>query len=115
MVKELKDIKDFADVLGDTNTGLVVIDFFADWCGPCKMIAPKFAELSEKYADVGFYKINSDNPDMQDVCQVCKIRSLPTFCFFRGGKFKTSMMGANAEKLEKLIKQNNVKDSESKD
>ena len=105
MVKELKNLVDFADAVGNEKTGLVVVDFFADWCGPCKMIAPKFAKLSEKYPTVGFYKINSDNKDMIEVTKACQITSLPTFCFFNGGKYTTNMTGANDKELEKLIVQ----------
>ena len=105
MVQEIKTLADFATSIGDKNTGLVVIDFFADWCGPCKMIAPKFNKLSEKYPNISCCKINSDNQEMKEACEACNISSLPTFCFFRGGKYIAKMTGANAENLEKLMVQ----------
>ena len=105
MVKELKNIQEFVDAVGDENTGLVIIDFFADWCGPCKMIAPKYNKMETTYTTVGFYKINVDNKELEEVCQTCNIRSMPTFCFFKKGKYLTCMLGANDVQLEKLVKQ----------
>ena len=106
MVKELKNVTEFAVAIGNEETGLVVIDFFADWCGPCKRIAPKIDTFAETYNNVGFYKINTDNEELAQVCDVCKIKSLPTFCFFIGGKYVTNMVGSNETELEKLILNN---------
>ena len=103
MVVEIKTIEQFKSVVGDENTGLVIIDFFAQWCGPCKIIAPKFLKMSEKHTKVGFYKIDADNNEMQNICTACNIQSLPTFCFFLKGKYITNMAGADDKKLEKLI------------
>ncbi len=102
MVKEIKNIEDFKNAVdGDKN--VVVIDFYADWCGPCKMFAPKFENMSKKYPGVGFYKINSDNEETAKICDACNIRSLPTFCFFTGGKYTDQIIGPNELAIEKMI------------
>ena len=57
----------------------VVIDFFADWCGPCKKIAPEYEKLSQKYADIVFLKIDADESDK--LAESFNINALPTFLF----------------------------------
>lgn len=106
MVKEIQNIDDFKSAISSGKTGLVVIDFYADWCGPCKMIAPKYAKLAEKYPNIGFYKLNSDKNETAKICEICEISALPTFCFFKGGKYLTKMVGANDSNLENIIIQN---------
>lgn len=106
MVKELKNTTEFTAAIGDEQTGLVVVDFFAEWCGPCKRIAPMVDELTEKYKNVGFYKVDADNKELQKICNACAIKSLPTFCFFVGGKYIKEMVGANIAGLEKMINEN---------
>lgn len=103
MVKEIKNDEEFALAIGDNTTGLVVLDFFAPWCGPCKQIAPKFARFADKYHDVAFYKINVDEPGTEDIATVCSITCLPTFCFFVRSQLITRMEGANEVQLEKII------------
>ncbi len=110
MVNEIKTVKDFIDVIGDKNTGLVVVDFFTTWCGPCKMIAPFIEELSKKYSNVSFNKINADNNDVKLISEKCMISAFPTFCFFKKGQFIDSIKGANKKLLEdKIIEYSVVK------
>lgn len=90
-------------VMKEAAGRLVVVDFYGEWCGPCKMIAPTFVELSKKY-DAVFCKVDADALD--DVCDQCHIRALPTFCFFRGGKKVGEFSGANAGKLQKAVEEN---------
>lgn len=103
MVVELKTIEEFANAINNETNKLVVVDFFTQWCGPCKAIAPKFVKLSEKYSDVGFYKIDADNADLAEVTDACMVKSLPTFCFFVDGKYVNSVIGANDQNIEKMI------------
>ena len=102
----LTTIKEFADAISDQNHKMVVIDFYADWCGPCKKIAPFVYELADKYPEVGFYKIDSDVESVLAVTQACEVSSLPTFCFFINGKYITKLVGANTELLEKMMVEN---------
>jgi len=73
--------------------GLVVVDFWATWCGPCKMISPIVEELANEYEGKAvFGKINTDeNPDL---ASKFSIRGIPTLMFFKGGKKIDDIVGA---------------------
>ncbi|MBF0190617.1 MAG: thioredoxin [Magnetococcales bacterium] len=64
-----------------TGNDIVVIDFWADWCGPCKAFAPIFERVSEKFADVVFAKVDTDRE--QELAGAFQIRSIPTLMIFR--------------------------------
>jgi len=71
----------------------VFVDFYADWCGPCNMIAPTIEALSEEYAGkVKFVKINVDNN--QGLAMKYDIMSIPTSMLFENGTVKDSLIGA---------------------
>ncbi len=71
----------------------VFVDFYADWCGPCNMIAPTIEALSEEYAGkVKFVKINVDNN--QQLAMKYDIMSIPTSMLFENGSVKDSLIGA---------------------
>ena len=71
------------DTLQDTiaNNDIVIIDFWAPWCGPCKSFAPTYESVSEKYDDVVFAKVNTE--DEQELAASFQIRSIPTLMIFR--------------------------------
>lgn len=71
----------------------VMVDFYADWCGPCKMMAPLVAQLSEEYS--GKCKIAKCNvTDYPGLASEYKIMSIPAFLFFKEGKVVDSVVGA---------------------
>lgn len=70
----------------------VVVDFWADWCGPCKMMAPVFADAARQRPDVRFVKVDTDRAP--DVAQRHAIRGIPTVMLFRAGAEKARMSGA---------------------
>ena len=86
----------------------VVVDFYADWCGPCKMIAPVLEQLSKEYkGKAKFVKINTD--DNQELAGQFGIMSIPTVMFFSKGKVEDIVIGAVPaavfkQKLESLTK-----------
>ncbi|EPY85860.1 hypothetical protein CB1_000346006 [Camelus ferus] len=91
----------FQEALNSAGDKLVVVDFSATWCGPCKMIKPFFHSLSEKYSNVVFLEVDVD--DCQDVASECEVKCMPTFQFFKKGQKVGEFSGANKEKLEATI------------
>ena len=62
-----------------------VIDFYADWCGPCQVIAPRYENLANKMDNVNFYKLNIEEEHCREIAQEFKITSIPTFLIFKNG------------------------------
>uniref|UniRef100_A0A8C5LN11 Thioredoxin domain-containing protein n=1 Tax=Leptobrachium leishanense TaxID=445787 RepID=A0A8C5LN11_9ANUR len=81
---------------------LIVIDFTASWCGPCKTIAPVFEQCSKDFPNAEFYKVDVD--DLSDVAEQCGIRAMPTFIFYKNGQRIDDLRGANTTELKAKIK-----------
>ncbi len=83
----------------------VLVDFYADWCGPCKMMAPIVHQLADAYA--GKMKIGKINVDQAlQVAQKYRVMNIPTFIFFKGGEpVATAIGGMSKADLEAKIKQ----------
>ena len=80
----------------EKNAKPVFLDFWADWCGPCKMLAPTFERLAEKYGEqVTFAKINVD--EMPDLASKFAIRSIPTLVLLQDGNVVERLIGLRAE------------------
>jgi thioredoxin 1 len=93
------------DTFEDTVTqpGITLVDWWASWCGPCRMFAPVFQTASEEHADVRFGKI--DTEDQQELAAAAQITSIPTLMAFRDGILVFSQPGAlPAPALEQVIK-----------
>ncbi len=74
------------------HKGVVFVDFYADWCGPCKMTEPIIHGISEEMKDIKFVKVNVDeNPDLASEYSVF---SIPTFVIFKNGKTISQFVGA---------------------
>ena len=79
----------------------VLIDYWAEWCGPCKMIAPMIQEMSESMDNVVFLKVDVD--ENEESAAEYNISAMPTFVFIKKGAKIADMMGANAEKLKAMV------------
>ncbi|XP_060212181.1 thioredoxin H2-like, partial [Lycium barbarum] len=88
------------DSLKDTNK-LVVIDFTATWCGPCKYMEPVLNEFAAKYTDVEFVKIDVD--ELADVAQEYGVQAMPTFMLIKKGKVIDKIVGADKDALKMKI------------
>ncbi|CAK7902624.1 thioredoxin-1 [[Candida] anglica] len=102
MVATITSKQEFTDAL--SHEGLVVVDFFATWCGPCKMIAPLLDKFSNEYPTAKFIKVDVD--DFGDIAQEYEISSMPTVLFFKGGKIINKVIGANPGALKQFIAAN---------
>ena len=99
MVKQITD-KEFDEVI---KTGKVLVDCYAEWCGPCKMLSPVIDELSEELSDVNFYKLNVDESD--EVVRKYSVMSIPALLIFENGELKNTSVGfKNKDQVKELLK-----------
>ena len=99
MVKHVNQ-KEFEEVVKD---GVVVVDFFATWCGPCKMLSPVLEELSEEEANVKFVKVDIDEEEL--LAEQYNIQAVPTVLVFKDGKVVNKNLGfAPKAVLKNLLK-----------
>ncbi|GJN35927.1 hypothetical protein PR202_gb24742 [Eleusine coracana subsp. coracana] len=96
--KEIWDQK-IAEANRDGKT--VVANFSASWCGPCRVIAPIYAEMSKTYPQLMFLTIDVD--DLVDFSSSWDIRATPTFFFLKDGQQVDKLVGANKPELEKKV------------
>jgi thioredoxin 1 len=95
-VKEFNDANFQNEVLD--STGPVLVDFWAPWCGPCKMLAPTIDQLATEYAGrVTIGKVNTD--EARRVSIQHQIQSIPTLMLFKGGKVVERSMGAQPKQM----------------
>ena len=88
---EVTDTNFESDVLGSDKP--VLVDFWAEWCGPCRMIAPTVEAIAEEYlGKAGVYKMNVD--ENMNVPQQYGIRGIPTLILFKGGQEQERIVGA---------------------
>lgn len=100
MATRALDQESFGSVIQDNET--VIVDFWADWCGPCKRFAPVFDQVSEKHPDVVFGKV--DTEDQRALAGGLGIQSIPTLMAFRGGYLVFREAGAlGAPQFEQLV------------
>lgn len=84
----------YKEVVSNTDK-LVVVDFYADWCGPCKALSPVLERVESKNPDVIFAKVNVD--DAPECSSINGIRSIPTVIFLKNGEVVSKFMGNHSE------------------
>ena len=87
----LKHIKDSAEFNNETAKGKVLVDFFATWCGPCKMLSPILEKVASEHEDLTILKVDVD--EVGDVAAQYGIRSIPTLILFEDGKAVDMKLG----------------------
>ncbi|SPC63248.1 related to TRX2 - thioredoxin II [Ustilago sp. UG-2017b] len=103
MVKEISSTAEFDAELTAARSKLVVVDFHAVWCGPCKAIAPIFQRLASQYTNTVFLKVDVDR--VQPVAQRYGVRAMPTFLFLKNKSLVDTLQGADPSRLTALVKQ----------
>ncbi|PWN52076.1 thioredoxin [Violaceomyces palustris] len=100
-VQAIKSFDEFKTIINGDK--IVVIDFWATWCGPCRMISPIFEKLSDTAVSekIAFYKVDVD--EQEQISQECRIKAMPTFIFFKGGEVIETITGADPGKLNQVI------------
>ncbi|KAI0003188.1 DUF1000-domain-containing protein [Xylariaceae sp. FL0662B] len=101
---EIKSPEQFSDLL--KNSRLVVADFYANWCGPCKQIAPFYEQLSKSLSRPGiatFVKVNVEADGAKPVAAEYAVQALPTFILFRNGSVVEKVKGAEPQRLKSVL------------
>jgi len=100
MPKILGNAADFTNLVGE---GVTLVDFYADWCGPCKALSPTLDELEQKFdGKLNILKVNVD--DNQALAQEHGVRGIPALFFFKDGELKSQLNGNQPlEVLEKTV------------
>ncbi|GJN75488.1 thioredoxin domain-containing protein [Purpureocillium lilacinum] len=100
-VHNVRSTDEFKQTLKDND--VVVVDFFATWCAPCKAIAPVFAHSSEldKFQNIKFVKVDVD--ELSDLTQELGIRAMPTFHLYKNGEKVKDLQGADQKGLIELF------------
>ncbi|KAH8264705.1 hypothetical protein KR044_001818 [Drosophila immigrans] len=101
-VTTIRSINDFNKRIDSAEGQVVVLDFYATWCGPCKEIEKTVKSLARQYAGkVIFLKVNVDK--YEELVEKYKVRSMPTFVFIKGNRRLGSIIGADEHKLVKML------------
>jgi thioredoxin 1 len=101
-MKEVSDLDDFNQLI--MNTGIVFLDVYATWCGPCKTIAPVFEALASEFSRKGAIEFVKTNvATSNEIAQSLNVGSIPTFVAFLGGQEFVRISGGNADRLRKFV------------
>lgn len=102
-VVEIKSTEDFYAILKALPDKYFIVDFNAEWCGPCKRIKPQFHELAHNNPKIGFLSVDVDK--VSELAEDYEVTAMPTFIILLGDKIKGRIIGANIEQVSKVVNQ----------
>lgn len=102
MAVNIADQADLLKKLEEAGDKLVVIDFYATWCGPCKMISPKLEELANKLGNA-IVVLKVDVDECEEIAMNYNISAMPTFVFIKHGDTLETFSGANYDKIKTTV------------
>jgi len=100
-VTKVLDDEDLRSALSTAGSKLVVVDWYAEWCAPCRRIAPMLEELAGKTPEALFLKADIDT--LEDASVEAGVQSVPTFHFIKDGQLVAEFSGADINKLRELV------------
>ncbi|XP_065834878.1 thioredoxin 1-like [Oscarella lobularis] len=103
IIKQIESMEDLNAIVQQSGSKLVIVDFYADWCGPCKRIAPVFEAMVQKEFEgkIDAYKVNAD--EVEEAVDEYEVSGLPTFKFFKNGENIDVVVGGNEDELREKI------------
>lgn len=101
LVQPVTSAQQLSSSIGSSKVS--VVDFHAEWCGPCKQMAPIIDQLASSYSEkpVKFFKVDID--EVQEAAMQHEVSAVPTFVIFKDGKISSKIVGANPQGLKKGI------------
>ena len=98
--------EDYRNKIFSSNKNIILVDFFAEWCGPCKLLTPKLENLEKKYDNIEILKVDVDNDNCSQISELYKITCMPTIIFLKDKKNQENFKveGNNIELIEENIK-----------
>lgn len=103
LIKAVNSRDEFFEILNSIKDKYVIVEFFAVWCGPCKMLALKFQDVAEKYQDkVEILKVDVD--DLEDLAVEYKVKNMPSFMIMRNGEKLEQYFGSKPEQFQGMVK-----------
>ena len=85
------------------NEGYILYYFTASWCGPCQRIWENFKKLTESYPNILFFKIDISDDENNEICEKCKVESVPSFLLFKDRTYIERITGANLPAVSTML------------
>ena len=99
-VREVDSLEELQSIISNTDE-LIIVEFFAHWCGPCSMIAPEFERLATETPNAVFLRVDVENS--KEIVKAYDVTSMPTFVFFRTGLKLEHLVAGKVEILEEKL------------
>lgn len=100
-IPHIENLAEYEKLSNDTGNSVLVLDFYADWCGPCKRLAPELEKLAQEHSSMRFLKVNVDQNE--ELTRQFKIEGMPTIVLIRSGKELQRVVGANLPAIKAAI------------